>query len=94
MIGLLARAALRVDRRAGDAELLAECEPGVARDVVRLLARLRDAAADDLLDLGRVEAGVRHHRRLDRGEQMGRMEGASAPLDPCLPLPIGVRAPR
>ena len=59
VVGLLARAALRVDRRAGDAcSCLPRAEPGVARDVVRLLARLRDAAADDLLDLGRIDAGA------------------------------------
>src|SRR5699024_8150250 len=54
---LLPGTALRVDRRrtgvVGEPGVL----PGAAHRVHRLLARLRDDAADHLLDLVRVEAG-------------------------------------
>ncbi len=80
VVGLLARAALRVDGRAGDAVLLAAGEPGVARDVVRLLARLGDAAADDLLDLGGVDAGAFDDGLLDLRQQMSGVERAERAL--------------
>jgi hypothetical protein len=53
--GLLARPALRVDRGCSGALREAGIEPGPADHVVRLLAGLRDAPADDLLDLAGVE---------------------------------------
>ena len=53
VVGLLAAAALAVDRGGADVLGQAGSQPAVAGDVVGLLAGLRDAAADDLLDIGR-----------------------------------------
>src|SRR5262249_9669698 len=64
----LPRPALRVDRRAARVPAGAAREPGVARDVARLLPGLRDAAADHLLDLLRVDAGALDHRLLHARE--------------------------
>src|SRR5262249_26482201 len=74
VVRLRAGPALRVDGRAGDAVVLAARQPGVPGDVVRLLAGLGHAAADDLLDLGRVDAGARDHRLLHLRQQMGGVE--------------------
>ena len=51
------RAALAVDGRGGRLDRQALLQPGVARDVERLLTELLDAARDDVLDLGGVDAG-------------------------------------
>ena len=56
--GLLGRAALAVDGGGGHRERQAGGQPGGAGDVEGLLADLADAAADDLADLGRVDAGA------------------------------------
>ncbi len=55
---LLGRAALAVDGGRGGLDRQAGLEPGVAADVDRLLAELLDAAGDDVLDLGGVDAGA------------------------------------
>ena len=54
--GLLGRAALAVDRGRGRLDRQPGLEPGVAADVEHLLAELLDAAGDDVLDLGGVDA--------------------------------------
>src|SRR5262249_60618490 len=71
-VRLLPRAALGVDRRAAGVPAGAAQEPGDARDVARLLPRLRDAAADHLLDVLRVDAGPLDHRLLHAREQPRR----------------------
>ena len=50
-------------------------EPRRAGDVERLLADLADAPADDLSDLGGVDAGARHQLALDGAEQ-GRRDSS------------------
>ena len=76
--GLLATAALGVDGggRGGDGQPGAE--PCGAGDVERLLADLADAAADDLIDLGRVDAGPVDDGLLDGGQHLGRVHGGQA----------------
>jgi hypothetical protein len=91
VVRLLARAALRVDRRAGDAVVLAARQPGVAGHVVRLLAGLRDAPADDLLDGGGIDAGSLDDRLLHAGEQMRWVERAQGSL---LGLTLADRGPQ
>ena len=49
-------------------------EPPDAGDVVGLLAVLRDAAADDLLDLAGVDAGLLHERLLRGAQQLGGVQ--------------------
>ena len=65
VVGLLAAAALAVDR--GRADVLGQTgdQPADPGDVVGLLAELRDAAADDLLDLTGVDAGLLDERPSD-----------------------------
>jgi hypothetical protein len=58
VVGLLRAAALAVDRRRADVLGQSGGEPADAGDVVRLLAELRDAPADDLLDVARIDAGL------------------------------------
>ena len=70
VVRLLARAALGVDRRAAGLEGLARRQPGVARDVVRLLAGLRHAAADHLLDVGGIDARLLAEPELHLREQL------------------------
>ena len=76
--GLLARPALRVDRRGRRRQRQPGRQPGGAGDVEALLADLADAAADDLADLGRVDAGALDDRLLDDAEQLGRMDAREA----------------
>ena len=54
--GLLAGAALAVDGGGGGLDRQPGLEPGVAGDVDALLAELLDAAGDDVLDLGGLDA--------------------------------------
>jgi hypothetical protein len=86
---LLARAALPVDR--GGRDRLGE--PGgehrVAGDVEGLLAGLRHAAADDVVDLARVDPGPLDQRRRVSASRSTGCQPDSAP--PGLPLPTGVR---
>src|SRR5262249_41244064 len=80
MVGLLARPALRVDRRAARVPGLAGPEPGVAGDVVRLLAGLGDAAADQLLDLLRIDPRLLEQAELHLGQQLARVQTREVPL--------------
>ena len=76
--GLLRRAALGVDGGGGGAEREAGAEPRGAADVERLLADLAHAAADDLADLGGVDAGALDEPRLHGAEQVGGVHGGQA----------------
>ena len=81
--GLLARAALGVDR--GGAGALGEpgVQPGPADHVVGLLTGLGDAAADDLLDQLRVDARrARSTSACAKPEQRGGVHAR----EPALPL--------
>ena len=60
---LLAGAALAVDGGGGSLDRAARLEPGVARDVDRLLAELVHAAGDHVLDAPGVDAGPLDHRQ-------------------------------
>jgi hypothetical protein len=71
---LLRRAALAVDGHAPGARRQARVQPPRAGDVVRLLTRLGDTTACDLLHEGRVDARAVDHRPLGRSEQLSRME--------------------
>jgi hypothetical protein len=79
---LLRRTALTIDRRAGYRTRQLRGQNCVACDVHRLLADLHDAAHDDVLDGGRIDAGAVDKRVEDRGSQIDRMpagETAAAP---------------
>src|SRR5690606_27374037 len=80
VVGLLARAALRVDAGAARRVAATGGEPGVARHVVRLLARLGHAAADHLLDVARIDAGLLAQPHLDLGEQLHRVQARQVAL--------------
>ena len=82
VVGLLRRAALAVD--GGGRHLVghARAEPCVAGDVRRLLSRLGDAPAHDLLDLGRVDARALHDLDLGRRQQLGRVQARQPPVAP------------
>ena len=84
VVGLLRRAALRVDRRARDRVGQAGAQPRVAGDVRPLLAGLRHAAADHLLDERWIDAGPVDERAVDDAERLlGVHAGqeAAAPAD-------------
>ena len=85
VVGLLAAAALAVDRGRADVLRQTGDQPCHPADVVGLLAELRHAAADDLLDLGGVDAGLLDHRPLHGAEQLGRMQARQ----PSIPLADG-----
>ena len=63
-IGLLAAAALAVHRHRADVLGQSGYQPADPGDVVGLLAELRHAAADDLLDVAGVDAGLLDERPL------------------------------
>src|ERR1700722_15959819 len=73
-VGLLAATALAVHGHG--AHLLGQPgdEPPDAGDVVGLLAVLRHAAADDLFDVTRVDAGFLHERLLRGAQQLGGVQ--------------------
>ena len=71
-----------VDGGGGDRERQPGGEPGGAGDVERLLADLADAAADDLADLGRVDARALDDRLVDRAEEVGGVDGGEAAVAP------------
>src|SRR5699024_11840627 len=52
----------------------AAVEPGGARDVVRLFARLGHTAADDLFDIGRVDPSMVEQTHLHLAQELRRME--------------------
>ena len=74
MVGLLGRTALAVHGRGRHLEGITGGEPRVARDVGPLLPRLGDTAADDLLDLTRLDSGPLHHLDLGRRQQLGGVQ--------------------
>ena len=87
---LLRRSALPVDGRRRSLDRQAGLEPGVAADVVRLLPVLLDAAGDDVLDLGRIDAGPCQHLHEDRSEQLVRVD---VPVVPLLGMAAAHRCP-
>src|SRR5262249_43467009 len=76
---LLRRAALAVDRRRRDFHRKPLREPGDARDVERLLADLRDAAADHLADLARIDLRPLDRSALHGAEQVRGVESRESP---------------
>jgi hypothetical protein len=76
--GLLAAAALGVDRGGRRGEGQAGAQPCGAGDVERLLADLADAAAHHLVDRGGVDAGALDDGLLHVGEHLGRVQGGQA----------------
>ena len=69
---LLARSALRIDSSGSDFQRQSGRQPSDARDVERLLADLRNAAADHLADLFAVEAAALQSSELYGAEQVRR----------------------
>ena len=82
--GLLAGAALAIHRRRGHLERQARLQPGIAPDVERLFAVLRNAADEHILDGAGSDAGAPHHLGERRAEQVVRM---NAPEDALLRVP-------
>ncbi|SLH87554.1 Uncharacterised protein [Mycobacteroides abscessus subsp. abscessus] len=74
MVGLLGRAALGVDGGGADLPRQARVQPRDPGDVVGLLACLGDAAADDLLDQGRIQVGAFEQSALGEAEQFGGVQ--------------------
>ncbi len=74
MVGLLGAAALAVD--GGGADMLGQArgQPADPGDVVGLLAVLGDAAADELLDVAGVDAGLLDDGLLDRAQEFGGVQ--------------------
>ncbi len=72
--GLLRGAALAVDGGGGRLDRKAGLEPGVAADVHALLAELLDAARDDVLDLGGVDARALDDLGVGLGEERRGMD--------------------
>jgi len=70
---LLRRTALRVQRQAAGRMRQPGVQPGRPGDVVRLLARLRDATACYLLYLGRRDPRPVDQRRLRGAQDLGRV---------------------
>ncbi len=84
--GLLGRPAGAVDRGAGGGVRQPGVQPGVAGDVVGLLAGLGDAAADDLLHPAGGDAGPLQQTLLGEPEEFRRVEPGQdtpAPADRC-----------
>ena len=73
-VGLLPAAALAVHRHRADVLGQAGDQPAHPGDVVGLLAELRDAAADDLLDVAGVDAGLLDERLLRGAQQLGGVQ--------------------
>ena len=85
MVGLLPAAALAVHGRGADVLGQSRDQPADPGDVVGLRGELRDAAADDLLDLAGVDARLLHESLLRRAEQLGGMQAGQ----PSVPLADG-----
>jgi hypothetical protein len=73
-VRLLAAAALAVDRHRADVLRQPRNQPAHPGDVVGLLAELRDAAADDLLDVAGIDAGLLDERLLRGAQQLGGVQ--------------------
>ena len=73
-VGLLAAAALAVHGHGAHVLGQPGDEPPDSGDVVGLLAVLRHAAADDLFDVARVDAGLLHERLLRGAQQLGGVQ--------------------
>ncbi len=86
---LLAGTALAVDRGGRDGLGEPGREDGVAGDVERLLARLGDAPADDVVDLGRIDPGAATSSWSTVASRSTGCTPLSAP--PCFPFPDAVR---
>ena len=71
VIGLLGATALAVDTGGADVFGQPGDQPGLPGDVIRLFAVLGDATTDNLIDVGRVDAGLGHKCLLHRPEQFG-----------------------
>ena len=69
--GLLAAAALPVDRDAGNRLGESGAQQRIARDVDRLVADLGDGTGDDVVDLRRVHAGACHQFAQAVRQQVG-----------------------
>ena len=82
---LLRRAALGVDGRRRRFEREAGLQPRGAGDVGGLHADLPDATADDLADLGGIDAGPIDQPALHLGEQVGRVHRRQPPVAPPRP---------
>jgi hypothetical protein len=89
VVGLLAGAALRVDGGAARVPAVPAREPGVAHHVPGLLAGLRDAAADHLLDVGGVDAGALDQRLLRPGQELRGMQAREPPAPELAPRDRG-----
>src|SRR3954454_20735811 len=66
---MLARAALKVERRRGGLNRKAGLQPGVASDVERLLDHLLHAAGEHVLDLTGLNAGTLDDFLLHRAQK-------------------------
>ena len=77
---LLSGAALPVDRARRRAHGQARLQPCVPRDVVGLLADLRDAPGDNVLDEPRLDPRPLDHRPVGAAEQLVRVHVAVDPL--------------
>jgi hypothetical protein len=88
--GLLRRAALAVDRRAGHLVGETRRQPAGASDVAGLGPDRVDAAEDDVLDGVRIDARARDERREHVRAEIGRMHQAQAALLPPDRRPHGI----
>ena len=77
--GLLGRAALTIDRHAGDVLRQAGREPARPGDAARLRPDRVDVAEHDVVDRVRVDAGAFDQRRDAVGAEVGGMDGGEAP---------------
>ena len=77
---LLGRSALAVDGGRRHLPREARSDPRVAGDVASLLARLGDAAADDVVDPFGVDAGALEQALQGEAEQVGGVPRAQRPL--------------
>ncbi len=84
-VGLLAAAALAVDRHCADVLRQPGDQPADPGDVVGLLTELGDTAADDLFDVAGVDAGLFHESLLSCAKQLGGVQAGQ----PAVPLTDG-----
>ncbi len=79
MVGGLRGAALVVQRGAAGGVVLAHGQPGVARDIAGLLARLGDAAAGQVIHVGILQAAALDDFLQGQGQQVRGMKVAQIP---------------